>query len=571
MSGNATYRDRALARARGLLLTRQKGWDPHWRAVADNLLPRHSRFLTTERDRGGDRNQHIIDSSGTRAQRVLSAGMMAGMTSPARPWFTFGTADPGMADVQEVKEWIDDTRRVVLQVFNKSNTYNMLHGMYRELGGFGTGCSVLMPNYDRVIHHNLMTVGEYSLGLNHEGYVDKLTREFELSVEQAASWFGLAALSNSARTAYDNGNYNFAVTVLHVLEPNPEREPGKRDARNMAYRSCYWDMRESSTNSGLLSEGGHQRFRALCPRWDVLWGDTYGVSPGMEALGDLLQLQHAQLRKAKAIDYQTDPPLQVPHTLKNADADFLPGGVSYYDSAHPTGGIRTAFEVKLDPVLLLDDIRDVRDRINSAFYADMFLMIAQSTKDMTATEVAERHEEKLLMLGPVLERLHSELLEPLVMHTFERCLEVGLLPPLPEVLQGQPLNVEFVSTLAQAQKAVDVNAVDRWVGHLGMVAKASGDVSVFDKFDRDKDAERYADMLGVDPDLVVADNKVALIRAQRQQAAQQAQAAEAADKMAGAVNKMGGVQTGPAASDNAGADLMNLFAGYSSPSATEIQ
>jgi hypothetical protein len=564
-------RKRALQRWNTLKKDREQGWDSHWKSIANNLLPRQSRFFTDSRNRGGDRNQDIIDSAGTRALRTLSAGMMAGMTSPARPWFRLSLPDEDLAATHNVKVWLDDVTKLLLRIFRKSNTYNALHFMYRELGGFGTGLSVVQPNFDRIIHHNTMTVGEYALGTSHEGYVDKLGREFKLTVEQAIQWFGYNSVSATTRNAYDNGNYSREISVMHLLQPNTNREPGKRDKYNMAYKSCYWDAKESDgPESGLLSEGGYRDFPALGPRWDVLWGDTYGSSPGMDALGDLLQLQHNQRAKAKVIDYQTDPPLQAPLALRNQNADFLPGGVSYYDSAQPQGGVRTAFDVKLDPNVLLEDIRDVRERINSAFFADMFLMIAQADKNMTATEVAERHEEKLLMLGPVLERLHNELLDPMVTMTFQRCVETGILPPLPEELNGQELQVEFVSMLAQAQKAVNVNAVDRLVGHIGMLAQASGDPSGFDKFDGDKSIERYADQLGVDPDLIVSDDKVALVRQQRAQAIAQQQQAEMAEKLAGAAGKLGGVQTGGAPENNAGADILNLFSGYQSPSATEI-
>lgn len=562
-------RERALQRWKTLQDDRSKGWDGHWRSVAANLLPRHSRFLSDQRNQGGDMNQSIIDSTGTRAQRVLTAGMMAGMTSPARPWFRLGLPDEKLAEQHAVRVWLNDATTLLLQIFRKSNTYNTLHTMYRELSGFGTGLSIIRPNFERVVHHNPMTVGEYALGLNDEGYVDKVGREFILTVEQAAEWFGLDSLSTSQRSAYDTGNYNYEVKVLHLIEPNADRQPGAYGKRSMPFRSCYWDSKETEKNHGLLSEGGFRRFPALAPRWDLLWGDTYGFSPGMEALGDLLQLQFDQQRKSKGIDYQTDPPLQVPTSLRQS-ADLLPGGISFYDAMNPQGGIRTAFEVNLDLSVLLEDIRDVRERINAAFYVDMFLMIAQSDKSMTATEVAERHEEKLLMLGPVLERLHNELLEPLVSFTFERCMQAGILPPVPEELDGVELQIEFVSTLAQAQKAVSVNATDRLVGHIGMIVQGTGDPSAWDKFDSDLSIERYADQLGVDPDLIVPGDRVALVRNQRAQAQQAAQQAALAEQTAGAMQKLGSVQTGAAPNENAGADLLNLFSGYSSPSSVEV-
>lgn len=560
----------ALKRWASLLKSRQDGWDGHWRAISTNLLPRNSRFLVDQRNRGGDRNQAIIDNAGTIALRTLAAGMMAGMTSPARPWYRLQLADRELSEYHSVKVWLDQVSKLMLHIFAKSNTYDTLHMLYRELGAFGTGCSVVQPNFERVIHHTPMTVGQYALGINDEGFVDKFGREFKLTVEQAAKWFGLDALSTTQRNAYDTSQYDREMTIVHILEPNNDRDPRKSDTRNMAYRSCYWDKSENiSTTSGLLRESGYKRFPALTPRWDVLWGDVYGSSPGMEALGDLLQLQHQQFRKSKAIDYQSDPPIQVPTAMRGSDADFLPGGVSYYDGNGPHSGVRTAFEVQLDIGEVREDIFDVRQRIDKAFYADLFLMIANADKDMTATEVAERHEEKLLMLGPVLERLHNELLEPLVVQTFTRCLEAGLLPPPPEEMGENELQIEFVSMLAQAQRAISVNATDRLIGHIGILAQA-GKPEVLDKFDADKSVERYADQLGVDPDLIIADDQVALIRQRRAQAQAAAAQQESMNMAADTANKLGGVQTGAAPHENAATDILNLFSGYQSPSGVEL-
>jgi hypothetical protein len=171
--------------------------------------------------------------------------------------------------------------------------------------------------------------------------------------------------------------------------------------------------------------------------------------------------------------------------------------------------------------------------------------------------VAERHEEKLLMLGPVLERLHNELLKPLIDETFTRMVQADLVPPPPEALQGVELDVEFVSMLAQAQRAIGVNGVDRFVGALGAVAQMRPEV--IDKIDVDKWADSYSDMLGVDPDIIVASENVAIIRQQRAQAQAQAQQMQAAQMQADAAAKLGTVKTDE---KNAATDLINLFSGY---------
>ena len=214
--------------------------------------------------------------------------------------------------------------------------------------------------------------------------------------------------------------------------------------------------------------------------------------------------------------------------------------------------------MRLDLSHLREDIEHVRSRINAAFYAALFMMLYQADKNgLTATEVAERHEEKLLMLGPVIERQHNEILDPLIEQTFARMVEANLVPPAPEEQQGRQLNIEFVSMLAQAQRAVATNSIDRFVGNLGAVAQIKPEV--LDKFDADAWADAYADMLGIDPELIVPGEQVAMIRQQRAQMAQQQQQAALAEQAANTANKLAGADT---SGQNALTDVTQAFSGY---------
>jgi hypothetical protein len=557
-------RTRHLKRWESLKSTRSS-WIGHYQELSQFFQPRLGRFFNAEPNQGAKKHGSIIDSTGTRANRVLAAGLMAGMTSPARPWFRLTTADPDLAKFHSAKQWLNDVRSIMLDVYARSNTYRAFQSVYEELGLFGTAASVLLPDFKSVQHHYSVTAGEYALAANDKGQVDTFYRETKMRTEDMVNRFGYANCSATVRNAYDRGDYDILRDVVHAVEPRHSRDPSAPDARNMPFKSCYFET--GSGEHEYLLEGGLKRFRVIAPRWNVSGGDDYGHSPGMEALGDVKQLQLEQKRKGQAIDFQTRPPLQVPTSLKDQKVAMVPGGITFVDAVNPQAGVRSLFEANLNLSYLLDDIRDVRDRVNSAFYVDLFLMLAQSPSDgrMTATEVAERHEEKLLMLGPVLERLHNEMLDQVVSLTFEDLLEAGALPPLPEELNGQPIRVEFVSMLAQAQRAVGTAATDRFVSNIGAVASL-GKPDVLDKFDADKWADRYADQLGVDPDLIVSDRNVALIRQERaakQQAAEQAamaqQAAETANKL-GATPMQGG-------ETNALDNVMNLFSGYGTPGA----
>lgn len=505
----------------GQLKNERSSWFAHWQELSNYVLPRNGRYFVQDRNKGTRRSNNIYDSSATRSLNVLASGMMAGVTSPARPWFRLTTPDAALNDSDDVKRWLYDVSKLMMETFAKSNTYRALHSTYMELGLFGTAATVVTEDSKDAIRHYPVTTGEYMLAQDYRGEIVTLYREFQRTVAELVKEFGYDNCSTTVQQLYKRGNLDSWVTIVHSIEPREDRDVTMKDSTNKPWRSVYFEPGSGDTK--LLRESGFDHFPALCPRWNIVGGDIYGHSPGMDALGDIKQLQHQQLRKAQAIDLMTKPPLVFPTGMKNREIDLLPGGITFSDTAVSGNGVKTAFEVNLNLQYLLADIQDVRGRISSTFYADLFLMLATNNIDrMTATEVAERHEEKLLMLGPVLERLHNELLDPLIEMTFTHLAQAGKLPPPPQELQGVELKVEYVSMLAQAQKAVSTNSVDRFIGNLGAVAQVAP--GVLDKFNADEWVDYYADMTGVPPQLIVADKNVAIIRRQRSE--QQAQAAQ---------------------------------------------
>jgi hypothetical protein len=543
----------------GQLKSERASWLSHWIELSSYLLPRSGRFFTQNRNKGQRMHNQIYDNTGTRALRILGAGMMAGATSPARPWFRLGVSDPEMNKYHAVKVWLNDVTMLMQRVFQKSNTYRTLHGLYEELATFGTAATIILPNYQNVIHNYPLTCGEYAIATDYEGKVCTLYREFEKPVSEVVKEFGYENCSSSVKHMFDCGTLDAWIPLIHAIEPRADRDIRKKDNKNMPWCSVYFEV--GGEGDKLLRESGFPHFPALVPRWAIAGGDMYGNSPGMEALGDVKQLQHEQLRKAQGIDYKVRPPVQAPTAMKNREIDMLPGGVSYYDSSSPSGGIKNLFEVNIDLNHLLQDIQDCRERIRGAFYADLFMMLANATDTrMTATEVAMRQEEKLIMLGPVMERLHNELLNPLIEVTFSTLLRAGVIPPPPDELNGVELNVEFISILAQAQRAIGANSIDRYVGSLGAVAQFKPEV--LDKFNADEYADLYADMLGVDPNLIVASEEVALVRQQRAQAQQAAQQAALAEQQSKTAKNLA---QSPTSGDNALTNVMDNLTGYNTP------
>lgn len=501
------------------LKTERSSFDPLWREVSDYYLPQSGQFSPDDH-RQARRNPMIYDSTGTRAFRTLAAGMMGGMTSPSRPWFRLTTSVPDLDESYNVKRWLSQTTRLMQMVFAKSNTYRMLHSVYEEMALFGTASSITVKNFNSVIWHHTLTIGQYCIAANEYGIVDTLYREFQMTVRNLVREFGYENCSRLVRNQYDRNDMDKWVTVIHTIEPRENRNQNSRFAKDMPFQSVYFEA--GGDEDKILSERGFKRFPALCPRWATYGIGTYGYSPGMEVLGDVKQLMHDQVMRSKGIGHMGDPALQIPTTMRGQESDLLPGGVTYYDQNNPQGGVRRAFDLNFDLGAVQMGIVDIRQRIKEGFYEDLFLMLANaSDTDATATEIIERKEEKMMMLGPVVERLDSEMLGPLVESTFEDMWDAGIVPEPPPELQGMELNVEFVSMLAQAQRAIAGNSIDRLVARVTNMAQLNPDV--VDKIDFDKVVDEYVDTLGANPELARDSNEVAARRQQRASQHQQMQ------------------------------------------------
>ena len=165
-------------------------WKDHYREITEYQMPRAGRYLVTDANKGRKKHHTIYDNTAMFGIRTLESGLMSGMTSPARPWFRMTLRDKKLAERARVKQWLHDTAELLRSIFAASNTYRALHQMYGELGAFGTACSVMLSDFENVVHHYPLTVGSYALGTNYKGEVDTLVRELSMTVWQMVDEFG---------------------------------------------------------------------------------------------------------------------------------------------------------------------------------------------------------------------------------------------------------------------------------------------------------------------------------------------------------------------------------------------
>ncbi|MGH8505672.1 MAG: portal protein, partial [Stenotrophobium sp.] len=429
------------------LKTDRFSWWTHWREIADYIIPRRYKWLITpnQGNRGSAINQRIIDNTGTIALRVLSAGMMSGITSPGRPWFKLATNSDELNDNSNVKLWLSECERRMETVFAESNFYTSLATVYNDLGAFGTGVMIIYQDYDDVIRCFNTCAGEYFLQNDDRQDVSVMGREFVLTVKQVAQQFGLDNCSPTVRGAVETGGAALTREIIigHLIEPNDDLVPGAPGVKGMPWREVYWE-RGTGGNMLLRVRGFHEK-PFIAPRWDIVGNDAYGRSPGMDALGDIKMLQVEQKRKAQAIDKHVNPPMVADVSLKNEPASMLPGGVTYVNGTAGGIGFKPIYQIAPDFSGLVEDIKELQQRIKNTFFNDLFMMISQLDTVRTATEIDARKEEKLIQLGPVLERFENEALDPAINCVFDIMLRGGLLPPVPQELSEQRIKVEYIS------------------------------------------------------------------------------------------------------------------------------
>ncbi|MHC8321211.1 portal protein [Pseudomonas sp. GB2N2] len=528
-----TPRQRADKRL-AMLKNERQPWEITWKDLSDYVLPMRSKFLYDGKPQGDRRSKKIINSTGTKASRTQSAGMVSGITSPARPWFQMSTESQEAMEFGPIKAWLYDVTQRMRDKFLKSNLYSALPVVYSEMGTFGIGAMSIEEDEDEVFRFEAFTVGQYYVANGANGKVDTFYREFKMTVGQLVEKFGLEQCSTRVKSEWTAGRRDTWVDCVQAVEPNKYREDGKRDSKNLPFASITYEVAAENPKD-LLEEKGFHEFPIIAIRWDTLPEDSYATGPGHIALPDIKALQLYEKRSAQMVDRGSDPALQAPSSLRGQPSSMIPGGITYVDQVGGQNTIQPIYTPNpgwLGP--LQQKIQELEQSVKESYFADLFLMISQLDDVRSATEIVERKEEKMLMLGPVLEHINDEGLDPLIDRCFNIMLRqslpiwqgiidgVPLLPPPPEELSDIELKVEYVSILAQAQRALGVASLERYAAFVGNLSGAFPTAA--DKMDSDQLIDEYANAIGVVPTVVRGDEQVAQIRQQR---AQQQQAAQA--------------------------------------------
>jgi hypothetical protein len=524
-------------------------YEAEWREIAKYAQPSRSRFLNAEANKNFKRtNNAIYNSHAILAFRTLTGGMTSGLSSPSRPWFRLNAFDEDLADDHDVKEWLSEVERRMYAFLAGTNFYGAVKSGYAEMGLFGTEACVMVDHWREGAVCHALTAGEHWIGLSDASVADTLYRRTPLSVHQVVQSWGLSGASEYVRTAYDNGKYDDVVNVMHAIEPNADQVAGVMTAKGKPWRSIVWDENDGNPNR-LLHVGGYEEQPFWAPRWDTTGGDTYGTSPGFDALPDMRELQLQTKRKTQATEFLVKPEKIAPATVKLTGQAGNVVTASQVDAQ----GVVVPYQMPYQAIdAIMQDMARCQDACDRLTYADLFMAITnmQGVQPRNIEEIASRNEEKLTQLGPVIERVNSEKLEVAIDRAYGIMHRKGMLPEAPEALQGHPIKVDFVSILAQMQRMVGIGQIERTVSFVGNLSAQFPDAG--DRLDIDAIVDDYADRAGAPPKILRSIKDAEAMRQQRAQDAQNAkmaamaqpaqQGADAARLLSEAAQNGGGLQ-----------------------------
>jgi hypothetical protein len=506
-------------RVKDLLLRHDKlkssryNWDSHWEDIAENFLPvKKDVYMRSGRVKGDNKYRHLYDSSGVMANELLASALHGMLTNPSVQFFELSSGIPAIDDIHRVRLWLQKAVRRMHQVLNNSNFQTEIHEVYLDQGSFGTGAMMIEEDDDLIVRFHARPIYEMYIAESRSGVVEEVHRELVYKGRQILEEFDNNVFSDQQkRTLQDNLETEY--DIIHIIRPRKKYDPFKLNQTNKPFGS-FWVWKQEAL---MLKESGYNEFPLVVPRWSKFSGETYGRSPAMKVLPEVKMLNQMMKTTIEAGQLAVRPPLNVPDE-NMFPPEFTPGGLNYYRAG--TKDRTEPLYTGADPRLGHQLIELVINKVNQAFYLDQLKL--EDGDRMTATEVLQRTEEKLRLLGPILGRQHFELLKPLVDRVFAIMLRKGELPPdIPPELSDRKLEVQYSSMIARAQRSSEAENLNRVMALMAPLAEF--DPSVMDNVNPDEILKYFSNIFNVPQDIFRSEDEKADIRQQRARQQQQQQ------------------------------------------------
>ena len=535
-------------------------WEAEWRQISDFLLPGRGIYQTYTKPRKRKlTTRNVINTVAEDALYVLTSGMHGALTSPSRPWFSLDWEDSRITKIEQLKAWLQDCTKKQHMAFHASNFYSIINSFYTELIGFGTACVYVGEDSESSsspFRFETLTAGEYAFSVGADGLMATFFRTVFMTERQMVERFP-KTVSKKVKDRVKRGETGIDRSDLAVVE-FVVRSPYKDKPITRMYFETASTLRQTKPNPEQkpLEVSGYYEFPYMVARWSTIGSDIYGVGPGSRALPDIKRLQEMEKAFLMATHKSINPPLNAPARMRGK-LNTLPGGYNYYANQNET--VSEIYRVNFDYNGVSNAVERVEQRIQRNFFNDIFLTASRdpNASPLKATQVNVQEQEKMLRMGPVVERLQHEFFYPLVDRCFNIMLRKEKFEPLsPELADmAGDFSISLISPLATAQRSVALGGIQAFMGFVGQTAQF--DPSVLDNVDSDKAVREYADITGVDIGVLRPSDGVAKIRDDRAKA-QAAKAKQEQAMQAAQVQGSVGMQDSAARKTSAEAGQINM-------------
>ncbi|MCD7878518.1 MAG: portal protein [Candidatus Gastranaerophilales bacterium] len=517
-----------------------------WQELADYFLPRSVRFLARNVNKQPVKNKKIKDSTPLVAVRNFSSGMMSGATSPATNWFKVKVKNYRQESSYEIKIWCSEVENLFRDIFNSSNLYRILPSVYKQLGVFGISVFSMLSDEASILRCQLLPIGSYRIAKNYKGEIDTICRVYMDTAKNIYDKFGENNVSREVINAVKSGRFEELYEIVHFVEPNKNFMPNSVWAEDKEFISVYYEA--NSEENKFLSKSGFDKFPYAVFESEVNGEDVYpSECPGINALPDVKQLMSMVIDEGKAVKKMISPTYKGPASLKNKKMIDAPA--AFIEEDENGRGLSPIYEVN-PRVLEVDSIIEkLKESIKEIFYNDLFSMILNTAeRTRTATEVNELKEEKMVLLSPLLQQIHNGL-NYVIDWVFQECINLNILPEAPAEIMGANMDIEFVSTLAQAQKAVKISAMERFTTFTINLAQAL-EPSLRNKLNANKIIDDYAEFANISPEQIIPTKQAEKLKQKNEEAQSQKQAMEQIKEGSEIIKNLGGT-------DSYGSDLLS--------------
>lgn len=515
-------------------------WDNLYRQIGQYVFPRGDLFNTTMLTQGQLRGEKVFDNTPTLALDHFGAALDSLITPRTEKWHGLRCQDEAMNDIDEVREYLESVRDILFaaRYSPHANFASQMHEFYLSLGAFGTAAIFIDDDMGTGLRYRALHLSELYITENFQGKIDRVHRKFSLSARQAAQQFGYDNLPEPMQKCLEKpGQEMTPFDFLHCVCPNEEIDERRMDHKGMAFCSYY----VAAQAKMIVQMGGYRTMPYAVGRYVTGPRETYGRSPAMTVLRDIMSLNEMGKLVLREGQLHTSPPILLNEDGALQAFQMRPGYLNYGMLSDDGEPLAKAMRPEGDMQIGLELIQDKRKGINDAFLISLFQILVENP-NQTATEALLRAQEKGQLLGPTLGRQQSETLGIMIEREIDILSMAGQLPPMPDVLKQAHvgIDVEYTSPLNRLQKSDEAVGILRLIEAAGPLAQI--DPGVLKIIDTDKAFRQLANSFGTPAKVIRSEDEMASIRDEEAQKAQTDQLLAAAPVVASTIKDLSQAQ-----------------------------